>query len=159
MADIRPLCDIANETSEANEEGDWTENAETFGTPRLFRIVASLAADRDVSPRARLFLVKAVLRLHRREVFLFEREAARQKEAAIQKEKEETAGDDEMEVEVVADISLEEVEREKLRRAREEGDYLDLTSSQVETITTPPEREGADERVGARRRLPCPPPR
>jgi len=56
-----------------------------------------------------------------------------------------------MEVEVVADISLEEVEREKLRRAREEGDYLDLTSSQVETITTPPEREGADERVGARR--------
>jgi hypothetical protein len=64
-----------------------------------------------------------------------------------------------MEVEVVADISLEEVEREKLRRAREEGDYLDLTSSQVETITTPPEREGADERVGARRRAPCPPPR
>ena len=60
-----------------------------------------------------------------------------------------------MEVEVVAEKSLEEVEREKLRRAREEGDYLDLTSSQVETVTTPPEREVANEKKPSGRRA-CP---
>ena len=63
-----------------------------------------------------------------------------------------------MEVEVVAEKSLEEVEREKLRRAREEGDYLDLTSSQVETVTTPPEREVANEKKPSGRRA-CPFPR
>ena len=153
--EIRSLREIVNESE--REKTDWTTSVET---PRVFRLVAALAADPGATPRARLFVVKAALRLHRREVAVAEKEAALKekeaalKEAAAKEASSVSAGDDEMEVEVVAEKSLEEVEREKLRRAREEGDYLDLTSSQVETITTPPEREGAEPCP-----RPCPPPR
>ena len=74
------------------------------------------------------------------------KEAAAKEAARLAKEASTFPAGDDVEVEVVAEKSLEEVEREKLRRAREEGDYLDLTSSQVETVTTPPEREVANEK-------------
>ena len=104
-----------------------------------------------------------MLRLHRRETAVAEREAAWKEAAAkeaarLAKEASTFPAGDDMEVEVVAEKSLEEVEREKLRRAREEGDYLDLTSSQVETVTTPPEREVANEKKPSGRRA-CPFPR
>ena len=159
VSDIRSLRDIVN-ASEENEDGDWTTSVET---PRVFKLIASLAADPGAAPRARACVVKAVLRLHRHETAVAEREAALKEAAAkeaarLAKEASTFPAGDDMEVEVVAEKSLEEVEREKLRRAREEGDYLDLTSSQVETITTPPEREVANEKKPSGRRA-CPFPR
>ena len=153
VSDIRSLRDIVN-ASEENEDGDWTTSVET---PRVFKLIASLAADPGAAPRARACVVKAVLRLHRRETAVAEREAALKEAAAkeaarLAKEASTFPAGDDMEVEVVAEKSLEEVEREKLRRAREEGDYLDLTSSQVETVTTPPEREVANETKPSGRR-------
>ena len=146
--------------SEENEDGDWTISVET---PRVFKLIASLAADPGAAPRARACVVKAVLRLHRHETAVAEREAALKEAAAkeaarLAKEASTFPAGDDVEVEVVAEKSLEEVEREKLRRAREEGDYLDLTSSQVETVTTPPEREVANEKKPSGRRA-CPFPR
>ena len=151
VSDIRSLRDIVN-ASEENEDGDWTASVET---PRVFKLIASLAADPGAAPRARACVVKAVLRLHRREMAVAEREAALKEAAAKEAARLAKAGDD-VEVEVVAEKSLEEVEREKLRRAREEGDYLDLTSSQVETVTTPPEREVAEKKSRGRQACPFP---
>ena len=148
--DVRSLRDIVNDS----ERADWTTSVQT---PRVFRLVASLAADPSATPRARAFVIKAVLRLHRREVAIAEKEAASKEAASNEAARQASffsAGDEDMEVEVVAEKSLEEVEHEKLRRAREEGNYLDLTSSQTETVTTPPEREEAEPSP-----RPCPPPR
>ena len=144
--------------SEENEDGDWTISVET---PRVFKLIASLAADPGAAPRARACVVKAVLRLHRRETAVAEREAALKEAAAkeaarLAKEASTFPAGDDVEVEVVAEKSLEEVEREKLRRAREEGDYLDLTSSQVETVTTPPNAKSRTKKPSGRRACPFP---
>ena len=50
VSDIRSLRDIVN-ASEENEDGDWTISVET---PRVFKLIASLAADPGAAPRARV---------------------------------------------------------------------------------------------------------
>ena len=120
--------------SEENEDGDWTTFVET---PRVFKLIASLAAD-PARRRARASSSKRAAPA-RRETAVAERsrfEGGRREGGCEARERGfHVPGGDDVEVEVVAEKSLEEVEREKLR-ARGEGRHLDLTSSQVETVTT-----------------------
>ena len=114
-------------------------------------LLANLAMDAEVAPVSRLSVVKAALRLHREEFAAAAAAEAAEAAKAAEKTSRDAARDGvgpepEPDVEVVAEKSLEELEMEKLDRAREDGNYLDLTSSQgeVETITTP-ERPKRDE--------------
>jgi hypothetical protein len=137
-------------------------------TPRLFTLVADLAKDANVSPVVRMCVIKAVLRLHRREVAAADAAAEIEKAADLAakaqlaalatKHPGPAAEDDEDEVFVVAEKSLEEIEQERLRKALEEGNYLDLTSSQVETITTDDPVAGADDTTTVNK-IYVPPPR
>ena len=133
MSDIQSL-----EQSPLSEGNDNDLNR---STPRLFQLIANLAKDKNVHAMSRMLIIKALLRLHRREVAVAEAEAAK---AAEELAKNPVLPDDETDddgFEVVAEKSLDEIEQDRLKQAREEGNYLDLTSSQVEIITTPPEPE------------------
>ena len=81
----------------------------------------------DHAPR--LLVAKALLRLHRKEIDAFQRatvEAAEEERSRRARD----GSDDSQEIEVLAERSPEELEAEKIERAKRRGDYFNLADSQ-----------------------------
>jgi hypothetical protein len=90
--------------------------AATTTTPKLVAEIASLVTDGEVTRLSRMLVIKGILRLHRQEIAAAEATAAAA--AAVEPPPEEPEAPDAPEIEVVAEKFLEEVELEKLERAK-----------------------------------------
>lgn len=105
------------------------------------RRAANLVTDGDVTPFARLLVAKSILRLHRSEIAAAEAYAAakaaaeRAAEEAAAEEAAAAGNEEDPELEVLAEKSSSEIEKEKLELAKAQGDFFEIDVSQRATST------------------------
>ena len=135
--ETHPLASSVFAALEHLTRGGVTDFDDAHETPKLVGSLRTLLSDRAVDHAPRLLVAKALLRLHRKEIDAFQRATIAAEEERSRRARD--GPDDSQEIEVLAERSPEELEAERIERAKREGNYFNLADSQGcqgETTTT-----------------------
>ena len=151
--ETHPLASAAFAALEHLTRGGVTDFNDAHETPKLVGSLRTLLSDRAVDHAPRLLVVKALLRLHRKEIDAFQRATIAAEEERSRRARD--GPDDSQEIEVLAERSPEELEAERIERAKREGNFFNLADSQPlpggddddDGATLPSEPAAADDVV------------
>jgi len=103
-------------------------------SPKLVQSLSALLREPAVGHAPRLLVVKALLRLHRKEVDAFQSARIAAEETRLRRAARGDADDDDktdsQEIELLAERSPEELEAEKVEQAKRDGNFFNLADSQ-----------------------------
>ena len=126
--EMHPLASSVFAALEHLTRGGVTDFNDAHETPKLVGSLRTLLSDRAVDHAPRLLVAKALLRLHRKEIDAFQRATVAAEEERSRRARD--GSDDSQEIEVLAERSPEELEAEKIERAKRRGDFFNLADSQ-----------------------------
>ena len=152
--ETHPLASSVFAALEHLTRGGVTDFDDAHETPKLVGSLRTLLSDRAVGHAPRLLVAKALLRLHRKEIDAFQRATIAAEEERSRRARD--GPDDSQEIEVLAERSPEELEAERIERAKREGNFFNLADSQPlpggnddddDGATLPSEPAAADDAV------------
>ena len=126
--ETHPLASSVFAALEHLTRGGVTDFDDAHETPKLVGSLRTLLSDRAVGHAPRLLVAKALLRLHRKEIDAFQRATIAAEEERSRRARD--CPDDSQEIEVLAERSPEELEAERIERAKREGNFFNLADSQ-----------------------------